>query len=209
MGIAVISGPGRADCEAALTSNEWTLADKVLYDLCERYPSHSASDEVIAKVWLIGRGYAAPIERGRSGAMSSERFYSAVVAPAVLHSSIDQYLAQVDLYRCCEDPSDAEVVLAIHATLMKAFHAASGRANRSLAAKYLHFHRPLFFPIFDSRASAAIRVMTSGRVQGDFPKGDSEYRAFVARFVALRHWILVNHDLIMTPRAIDRVLLAY
>ena len=49
---------------AALKKNRvWDLGNKVLYDLCSSYPYHKTDEEIIAKIWLIGRSYAAAIER--------------------------------------------------------------------------------------------------------------------------------------------------
>jgi hypothetical protein len=39
---------------------------------------------------------------------------------------------------------------AIHLELCQALATANNRENSSLASKYLHFHRPAFFPIVDS-----------------------------------------------------------
>ena len=100
-------------------------------------------------------------------------------------------------------------VLRVHENLTKTFRDASGKANRSLASKYLHFHRPRFFPIFDSRANGQVRKMVSGQMRRDYPPGDLEYRPFLARFLFLRDWIANEYGLDLTPREMDRVLLGY
>ena len=43
--------------------NEWSLGNSVLYDLCKTYPTHKDKKSIVAKIWLIGRAYAAAIER--------------------------------------------------------------------------------------------------------------------------------------------------
>ena len=48
----------RAMVNEACAENEWVFGNNVLYDLCASYPLHSDPGEVIAKIWLIGRGYA-------------------------------------------------------------------------------------------------------------------------------------------------------
>ena len=141
--------------------------------------------------------------------MTSEAFYSKVVVQAVLGSSLDEHLAGIGVAQQCESPEDARVLLATHASLMDTFRKASGRSNRSLASKYLHFHRPLFFPMFDSRADRGIRQVVSGRVAGSFPNGGREYRSFLARFMLLRQWIASEYGLDLTPRQVDRILLNY
>ena len=42
----------------------WNLGNEMLYQLCRDYPDHKAPEVITAKVWLIGRSYAAAIERG-------------------------------------------------------------------------------------------------------------------------------------------------
>lgn len=54
--------------EKALADSAWDMGNQVLYDLCRRHPGHSEPGEILAKIWLIGRSYAAAIERGRSNA---------------------------------------------------------------------------------------------------------------------------------------------
>ena len=61
----------------------WQLANGILYDLCKKHPLHKKRDEVIAKVWLIGRSYAASLERGRETNDSSDNFYEGALAKAV------------------------------------------------------------------------------------------------------------------------------
>lgn len=209
MALSVHSGPERARCEAALRPSVWDLGNDTLYGLCERYPRHVTPQEIVAKVWLIGRSYAASVERRRSDGLESEAFYAKVVVPALRASSVDDQLRNIGATRRCESTEDAELLLRTHALLIRIFRKASGRANRSLASKYLHFHRPLFFPMFDSRANREIRTMVTGHLEERFPKGDNHYREFLARFMALQDWISAAYGLHLTPRQVDRVLLGY
>lgn len=181
----------------------------MLYDLCARFPRHELVEDIVAKVWLIGRSYAAPIERGKLDALSSDDFYPRRVAPMVMGSRLDEHLNQIAPKRDCRTVDDARLALAVHDALTTAFRRASGRANRSLSSKYLHFHRPHFFPIYDSRASSQIRRMVVGRVPRGFPPGDQEYRSFMARYLALAAWIREKDGADMSPRQIDRLLLRY
>lgn len=38
-------------------STRWGLANQTLYDLCKEYPNHTDADQIVAKLWLIGRSY--------------------------------------------------------------------------------------------------------------------------------------------------------
>jgi hypothetical protein len=51
------------DIEAIRTKSVWDLGNDILYEMCEKYPGHDEDNEIIAKIWLIGRSYAAAIER--------------------------------------------------------------------------------------------------------------------------------------------------
>ena len=47
----------------ALQKTKWDFGNKVLYDLCENYSNHKHINQIVAKIWLVGRSYAASIER--------------------------------------------------------------------------------------------------------------------------------------------------
>ena len=207
MALTVTNGPSREECERTFGPGIWTCANEVLYRLCENYPFHVSSEEIVAKTWLIGRSYAAPVERGRTDGANSDAFYESLVAPAFRNSDLDERLAEIPRARTFGDDSDARVVLKIHGSLAGVVYGVSGRTGRSFASKYLHFHRPLYFPIFDSRASAQVRQRVSGRLSRDFPEGDGEYRSFLGRYLALRRWIEREHGLSLPPRQMDRLLL--
>ena len=50
-------------------------------------------------------------------------------------------------------------IISVHNFLTVIFNEISGLDKRSLASKYLHFHLPNLFYIYDSRADNAIRKM--------------------------------------------------
>ena len=55
------------DClEKAKAPSPWNVGNKVLYDLCRERPLHTDTQAVLAKIWLIGRAYAAAIERRKN-----------------------------------------------------------------------------------------------------------------------------------------------
>jgi len=134
------------------------LGNGVLYDLCRSHPDHTEDDVIVAKVWLIGRSYAAAIERGRASAKSipGDRFYKKRVAARIRRSAIDHWFRQVR-----EDRANERLLsLKIHDRVARLFAKVAGRTKRSLASKYLHFHFPHRFYIYDSRAAAAVRCLT-------------------------------------------------
>lgn len=65
----------------AKSQSYWDLGNKVLYDLCRKYPRHEGYPEIIAKIWIIGRSYAAAIERRKSDAVKMDENFE---SPPVL-----------------------------------------------------------------------------------------------------------------------------
>lgn len=193
----------------ARRSWKWDLGNRVLYDLCRNHPAHENAEEVIAKVWLIGRSYAAAIERRRRGWSESQigdDFYEETVAPKMMGSGIDAWIA--DASRTSDPGSRAAVVA--HGKLTALFEKMTGQQKRSLASKYLHFHSPNAFFIYDSRARDAIAKVTPrprSTPHSDAPEGDKEYRNFTRRCVWLREHVRCSSRICLTPREIDKLLL--
>jgi hypothetical protein len=53
--------------------SKWDFGNEILYSMCRQNPFHDKPEIVTAKVWLIGRSYAAAIERGRKKSKESSR----------------------------------------------------------------------------------------------------------------------------------------
>jgi hypothetical protein len=192
----------------ALGGTPWDFGNQVLYELCHENPSHTRDDVIIAKVWLIGRTYAAAIERRRvPGPWSGDEFYEKNVAPMIRDSEIDEWFA-----RLFERPGkDAALDLEAHHQLTSLFTKISELEKRSLASKYLHFHFPERFYIFDSRASQSIGSLTTPVRTKSYSlrQHDPVYAPFYLRCEQLCERLApcVNREL--SPREIDKVLLAY
>ncbi len=142
----------RNDIASARSACVWDLGNRVLYELYSKHSGHCKADEIVAKIWLIGRSYAASIERRRNATRAGDRFYEETVAPAMRESGIDSWLASVPRHGQPGSPESVEV----HKMLTDLFRSVTGLNKRSLASKYLHFHNPDAFYIYDSRARQAI-----------------------------------------------------
>jgi hypothetical protein len=86
----------------------------------------------------------------------------------------------------------------------------TGMGKRSLASKYLHFHKPNLFFIYDSRAINSIRKLTPPtktnlRIRTNI---DVEYAKFCLRCIKLRDAIKSKFDTHLSPRELDNLLLA-
>ncbi len=187
----------------------WDFGNRVLYDLCRRHPEHRRKDVIIAKIWLIGRSYAAAIERGKRVGGTSDSFYETRVADTILKSDIDKWLKEIPS-KITKPWQQLSAVVTVHKQLTDLFHDMTELNKRSLASKYLHFHRPDAFFIFDSRANKAIRKVTPPArtiecLETD--EADHEYYNFVRRCQWLRDDVNKRLRVILTPRQVDKILL--
>ncbi len=192
----------------SLDSNYWGYGNKVLYDLCQSAFEHKEPAKVIAKVWLIGRSYAAAIERRKDKTeYANEDFYIDVVAPKIVASDIDEWLCELKQFTRIDDDS-LNKVLEVHEKVTQLFKDISGLDKRSLASKYLHFHLPHLFYIYDARAVKAISYFSqiTGRAKTS-KTGDKEYNKLVQKCSSLQRHALSQWQLDLSPRQIDNVLL--
>ena len=186
--------------------------NKVLYQMCKDAPTHKNIDEISGKIWIIGRSYSASIER-KAGAniVDGEDFIKTKVAPAMQKSDIDNWLKSVESIDRLTD-KNINLSLACHKNLTDLFKKITGIEKRSLASKYLHFHQPLAFFIYDSIANTNIRArLRDKKVKHSYPKGyDNEYSAFVTRCLYYRdNYFENNIGGLATPRKLDKALLGY
>ncbi len=194
----------------AMSPSHWDLSNDVLYAMCARWPSHTVPEEILAKVLLIGRVYAAAIERRKQkSSHQNDRFYTHVVAPKIQGSPMDQWLGtarNVDP----TTPDGLRTMVAVHAEVTRLFKKISKMQKRSLASKYLHFHVPKLFFIYDSRAVKAMREFSDvlPRASRAGGAGDNEYRKFADKAASLVVLCEQEHGLRMTPRQLDNLLLA-
>lgn len=197
----------KEDIHKVRTRGVWDLGNNILYDMCRSYPGHCKDDEIVAKMWLIGRSYAAAIERCRIEKLPGVDFYETNVAPKMREKPIDEWLESIHQ----TDKSGSAKTVEIHKKLMGLFHSITEQDNRSLASKYLHFHKPDNFFIYDSRARQSITKVVPRLTEipeleaGEF---DLEYRDFVRRCVWLRDNVQDTLGIAITPREIDKLLLS-
>jgi hypothetical protein len=206
----------------AVKDDDFTFGNGILYDLCEKNKSHDQIPIVIAKVWLIGRSYAAAIERGRNNTdeISNDQFYRRA-AEKIVKNKIDKLLSILNGFTSVT----SENILSILSVFNKVENLFSGIAERgriSLTSKYLHFHFPKLFYIYDTRAKQGISKINKGyRVSGDILNGEidiEEYERFFLKCFDLQEAIKAvhggalekkRHNKILTPRQLDRLLLEF
>lgn len=193
---------------------KWEYANSILYRMCETEKLHVNEDIIVGKIWLIGRSYAAAIERRKNATNASDGFYYDIVAPKLLEigPELDDRL---DYLRKSKGRivDEFKEILSTHKFLMDAFYELTGLEKRSLASKYLHFHCPEKFFIYDSRARAGIGKLVKKpdtHLLTNAPDYDPEYGVFVCRMIELQEYLQCNLNLSMTdltPRKMDSFLL--
>lgn len=182
------------------------FGNSILLRMCEEKPKHVDVEVVHGKLWLIGRAYAAAVERTSAGRVLMKH-----VAGALVESEIDSRIAGIaDILRV--DSTNIDRVLDVHYYLTALFKSATGHAKRSLASKYLHFHAPNAFFIFDSIAAkylaGALRGIKRPRESGASKDWhDPTYAAFARGCLYYRdHFLQKELDPPVTPRDVDKVL---
>ena len=145
--------------QAALDHHVWDLGNEILYRLCADYPGHAADDVIIAKTWLIGRAYAAAVERRRDrGEFSGDAFYEKGVAPGIRQANVDTWMQKLR-----DDISGSKILsLTVHKHFSDLLNDITGLKKRSFASKYLHFHFPTKFFIYDILVRPVVSSSCSG-----------------------------------------------
>ncbi len=169
-----------------INSTIGNIGNGVLYDLCQKYPLHDNPDVINAKIWLIGRAYAAAIERRKKYLNDlNDDFYEKRVIPMIMKSSIDQRIDKIREYKSITKENILNI-LKVHKFLSDLFCDISGLKKRSLASKYLHFHFPDLFFIYDSRAKNALskisdKLSLEYKKIIDSKKVDKKYATFFCK----------------------------
>lgn len=78
-------------------NTKWVYGNEVLYNMCKANPRHDNADIIVGKIWLIGRSYAAAIERTK-GVGEIADFYYDIVAPKLLSvgEELDRRIAELN-----------------------------------------------------------------------------------------------------------------
>ena len=120
-----------------------------------------------------------------------------IVGPKIKNGNIDQWIETLVKFKYPTSDNIEEILVA-HGKLLKLFKRITGMEKRSLASKYLHFHKPDLFFIFDSRAMKSIRklVPPQKRTLIKNKDVDLEYADFCRRCLKLRDEIEKRFKLI-------------
>ncbi len=190
-----------------LKDKKWMLGNNILYKMCSDHPSHTDPEEIRAKIWLIGRSYAASIERRTKKEKINDDFYDYVVQEFIKFNSKNKFDEKLSRLKNKEfNKETLKDILVIHCELTKFFKELTGKEKRSLASKYLHFHIPIF-PIYDSRANNSIKKIVDGKTEDARFECDKEYFKFCSKMLFLYDYIKDKTGKTPTLREIDTFLI--
>jgi len=203
--------PHYAEAQSTYATH-WTRYNEVLYSLAAEHPGHTNLPDVVAKVGIISRSYAAGAERHAANGFVglAEHLH----ANAIL---VDQIVAGLQTTAGAPEVYDSVSALASvteHGRLCKLLAGATRGGNwlPSFASKYLHFHAP-GVPIFDSRAAWRIRQPDFYPFRGRSVRRFTPPRVFDGRYYKFCNQFLAMWDdavaagLAVSVRSLDQYLL--
>jgi hypothetical protein len=193
------------------TSKYWDFGNQILYKLCQENLQHKHDNIILTKVLFIGRIYSAAIERRRNKKNSNnDNFYISSVAPAFKNSKLDKQISELKTLQL--KPDNIPKILEVHNDLIKMLSRITDLDKRSFASKYLHFHLPHLYFIYDSRALTALREFTS-RVSKELrniprlSQVDKDYATFFCKCFDVKRRIEQEHKTKLTTRQFDNILI--
>ena len=195
-----------------LASDFSGYGNAVLYKMCADKPKHTDLDAIASKIWIIGRAYSAAIERkAKDRFVKGKDFGRDIVAPQIRASKIDEWIESVSgIERLTAE--NLTMSLDCHKKVTDLFKQITGFDKRSLASKYLHFHAPRAFFIYDSIANRRVKQLLGDKQKRLFyaKEFDNEYSSFSARCIFYRDNILEKElGALVSPRRLDMSFLNY
>ncbi len=194
-------------------NTEWDLGNKILYDLCKNYPNHNKVDEIIAKCLLIGRAYAAALERRpKKGEELNDDFYLDKVGVFLKESKIDDNFTNLKKINLINE-NNVISILEKHSFLNDlTFQITNGMYKRSFASKYLHFHFPDLFFIYDSRAVKSIskfKIRLSSKTYKEIKNKevDYDYAIFCLKCIKAKKILENIYEEKISLRHLDNILM--
>jgi hypothetical protein len=198
-------------------STVYDLGNSMLYDLCKNNFEHTSIGAILAKTILIGRAYAVALDRGKDKGKSEEEklnqllinddFYQHTVVPLFMNSDLDDDLAKL---RNVDSPKGHEKeILLLHNKLKERLKPINNQDKISFCSKYLHFHLPNLYFIYDSRAKSVINQFVIKKEVKFFenPDFDPDYAKFFSKALCIQQTIERDFKEKLSPRQIDNLFL--
>jgi len=151
----------------------WDFSNKILYDLCKKNPEHLDEKIIVAKTIIIGRVYAATLERNGikkskeakeaedddSTKTIGDDFYFKHVVP-LFHSFFGKPKI-IELEKDIRSQGSRMKALKLQSLFANELKKLKRGGKTSFSSKYLHFHFPDHFFIYDQRAREALPYLKS------------------------------------------------
>lgn len=204
--------PTKKQLDTARQKSVWDFGNAILYKLCKDNFKHDLDEHIITKVLFIGRIYAAAVERRKNKSNDiNDNFYTDTVAPTFRKSKLDNKLLDLKNLKT-EKVENIKSVLQTHNYLTSMLQKITALDKRSFSSKYLHFHLPELFYIYDSRAVKALRQFTSQVPKDlkhilDLDNIDNEYAKFYCKCFDLKRQIKTQFNIDLTNRQLDNLLI--
>ena len=204
--------PTQSQIDKSKTS-PWDFGNNILYKMCRDNFTHDKESCVLTKVLFIGRIYAAAIERRKNKKKDiNDNFYVDTVSPTFIKSKLDQHLKCIKSNKKLT-VNNLQSILETHGYLTTTLKRITYLDKRSFSSKYLHFHLPNLFFIYDSRVVKALR-----QFQSNVPKDlyyltqlknvDIEYAKFCCKCFDLKRKIEKRYKTNLTNRQFDNILIS-
>lgn len=198
-------------------NREESFGNQILYKMCKEAPDHKDPKVVEGKIWLIGRSYSASLER-QKGSIESSILYKNV-ATSLRKLELDSRIDKLKTFTTIEqnDTETIEYILYTHWIFVMAAKQEIHIQKTSLASKYLHFHVPRVFFIYDRYAREKLQELekevpmlsrTSQYIPKNYSKEyDYKYTVLFFKALKLRDHIRDKYGYELSPRMIDTLLL--
>lgn len=208
------------DYETAVRNyeDEWSLLDSALYRICREHPDHSPAS-LHAKLWLVGRTYAAGIERHVSSKATEfeHRPGGSLLRVAELilakRKELNKILSNLRDLSEPLDRSTLGTIVKLHGQFVKMLKEITrdGHSARTFVSKYMHFHNEVV-PIYDNIAGYNIRRLgwvtrPLSRVVMATDDDDVEYCDYINRFYDL-YRLIQSKNLPLKVKYLDKYLLS-
>ena len=122
----------------------------------------------------------------------------------------DNVVLAAQIWTMWQDAGTTVATVAALGVLMVAASVVLVTGALTLASKYLHFHVPALFFLYDSRADRMLTRLSPIRRRSSVLRafgGDLAYTRFVSYAMALRQQLSAQYGVTLSPRQLDRLLL--
>ena len=119
--------------------NKFRDGNSILYRMVYNHPSNKKDDWIVAKFWLIGRSYAAAIERRTKKAVEETKgeFYYNYVVPTIKELKLDARIKNIKKNFSEINENTIKEVIKLHKDLEDAIYKITYIHKKSLVSKYL------------------------------------------------------------------------